>query len=108
MAIRNPFTPTFGASPLVIGDRDLLVDQIRAAVEAGPRHPAYTTLVTGERGMGKTVLLNELEDMAHPRGWRVLDATATDGLFLDELAEGGLALLEELLPDPGRTTGAYA
>ena len=106
--IGNPFTPTFGASPLVVGDRDRLVGEIRTALEAGPRHPAYTTLATGERGMGKTVLLNEIEDMARRQGWRVMDATATDGLFIDELVEGALALLEELRPDPDRTTRGHA
>ena len=105
MVVRNPFTPTFGASPLVVGDRDRLVARIRSALETGPRHPAYTTLATGERGMGKTVLLNEIEDMAHRQGWRVLDATTTDGRFIDELIEGGLELLEELRPDGSRSTG---
>ncbi|WP_420611460.1 ATP-binding protein [Candidatus Spongiisocius sp.] len=104
----NPFTPTFGAPPLVVGDRDRLVDEIGTALETGPRHPAYTTLATGDRGMGKTVLLNEIEDMAHRKGWRVLGATATDGRFMDELAEGGLILLQELRPDPDSMTGGHA
>lgn len=104
----NPFTPTFGASPLVVGDRDRLVNEIGVALETGPRHPAYTTLATGDRGMGKTVLLNEIEDMAHRKGWRVMGATATDGLFMDELAEGGLALLQEIRPDPDRISGGHA
>ena len=104
----NPFTPTFGASPLVVGDRDRLVNEIGTALETGPRHPAYTTLATGDRGMGKTVLLNEIEDMAHRKGWRVLGATATDGRFMDELAEGGLILLQELRPDPDSMTGGHA
>ena len=107
MVVRNPFTPTFGASPLVVGDRDRFVAEISAALETGPRHPAYTTLITGERGMGKTVLLNEIEDMAHRCGWRVLDAIATDGRFIDELIEGGLELLEELRPDDSRMTGVH-
>ena len=108
MAVRNPFTPTFGASPLVVGGRDRYIAEIREALETGPRHPAYTTLVTGERGMGKTVLLNEIEDMAHRYGWRVLDAIATDGRFIDELIEGGLELLEQLRPDDNSLTGAHA
>lgn len=107
MAQRNPFTPTFGTSPPVVGGRDHLIAKIREALEAGPTHPAYTTLVTGERGMGKTVLLNEIEDMAHQRGWRVLAATATDGAFIEELIEEGLELLEELRSDHPRLTGAY-
>ena len=106
--VPNPFTPTFGASPLVVGGREQLVEEIGSALEAGPRHPAYTTLATGERGMGKTVLLNEIEEMAHRKGWRVLDATSTDGLFIDELAEGGLALLHELRPDEDRMMGGQA
>ena len=108
MAHRNPFTPTFGTSPPVVGGRDHLIAEIGAALETGPTHPAYTTLVTGERGMGKTVLLNEIEDMAHERGWRVIDATATDGAFIEELIEGGLELLEELRPEHGKLIGAHA
>ena len=105
---RNPFTPTFGTSPPVVGGRDHLIAEIGAALGTGPTHPAYTTLVTGERGMGKTVLLNEIEDMAHRRGWRVMDATATDGVFIEELIEGGLELLEELRSDHPRITGVQA
>ncbi len=108
MAHRNPFTPTFGTSPAVVGGRDHLVARISAALETGPTHPAYTTLVTGQRGMGKTVLLNEIEDMAHRRGWRVVDATATDGTFIEELIEGGLELLEEVRTKPPRLAEVYA
>ena len=104
----NPFTPTFGTSPPVVGGRDHLIAEIETALGTGPTHPAYTTLVTGERGMGKTVLLNEIEDMARWRGWRVVDATATDGAFIEELIEGGLELLEELRADHPRITGAHA
>lgn len=106
--IGNPFTPTFGASPLVVGDRDRLVAEIHTALEAGPRHPAYTTLATGERGMGKTVLLNEIEDMAHRQGRRVINATVSDNRFIDEIVEGALALLEELRPDSDRITRGHA
>lgn len=105
MTRHNPFTPTFGTSPPVVGGRAHLVARIGSALEAGPTHPAYTTLVTGERGMGKTVLLNELEDVAQQRGWRVLDATTTDGGFIEELTEGGLELLEELRSGHPRLTG---
>lgn len=91
-----------------MGGRDHLVAEIDAALGTGPTHPAFTTLVTGERGMGKTVLLNEIEDLAHRRGGRVMDATATDGVFIEELIEGGLELLEELPTDHPGITGAQA
>ena len=43
----------------------------------GPRHPDFTTLVTGSRGIGKTVLLNAVERTAERRGWAVIPTSAT-------------------------------
>lgn len=76
-AAGNPFLPTFGTSPPVLAGRDDVVARFERAFERGPTHPDYTMLITGVRGSGKTVLLNEAEDAALRRGWRVISMSAS-------------------------------
>lgn len=40
------------------------------------RSPSYATLLWGARGVGKTVLLNAVEDRARARGWTAISAVA--------------------------------
>lgn len=100
---RNPFTPTFGVSPpLLVGRSDLLEDFV-AALEDGPGAPGRMTLYTGARGTGKTVMLNEVEDLARQQGWRVISETATAGL-VDRLSGEHLpALLSDIDSDGAKT-----
>ena len=78
---QNPFSPTFGASPPLLAGRDPIIGDFEEAIETGPRHPDYTALLIAARGMGKTVLLNTLEDRAMDRGWEVIaDDTSTRGM----------------------------
>ena len=76
-AAGNPFLPTFGTSPPVLAGRDDVVARFGRAFERGPTHPDYTMLITGVRGSGKTVLLNEAEDAALRLGWRVISMSAS-------------------------------
>ncbi len=101
---RNPFTPTFGVSPpLLVGRTDLLHD-FDAGLSDGPGAPERMTIYTGARGTGKTVMLNEVEDLARQRGWRIVAETATTGL-VDRLVDEHLpALLAETEPAAGMTT----
>ncbi|WP_319651285.1 MULTISPECIES: AAA family ATPase [unclassified Corynebacterium] len=49
-------------------------------IKDGPGTHERVSLVVGPRGIGKTVLLNALEDEAEARhGWRVISETATTG-----------------------------
>ncbi len=66
---RNPFRPTFGVSPHVLAGRDRLLADFELALAEGPGSPYRAILVSGARGIGKTVLLNELEDVARGLGW---------------------------------------
>ena len=96
---RNPFTPTFGVSPPLLVGRSDLLDDFVDALEDGPGAPGRMTLYTGARGTGKTVMLNEVEDLARQQGWRVISETATEGL-VDRLVREHLpALLSEIDPD---------
>ena len=73
----NPFLPTFGTTPPTLAGRDDVVARFERAFERGPQHPDYTMLITGVRGSGKTVLLNEAEDAALRLGWRVISMSAS-------------------------------
>ena len=107
---RNPFTPTFGVSPpLLVGRSDLLEDFVDA-LEEGPGAPGRMTLYTGARGTGKTVMLNEVEDLARQQGWRVISETATEGLVNRLVREHLPALLSEIDPEgvKSKVTGVNA
>lgn len=100
---RNPFTPTFGVSPpLLVGRSDLLED-FTAALEDGPGAPGRVTLYTGARGTGKTVMLNEVEDLARQQGWRVISETATPGFAARLVSEHLPGLLREIDPEDTKT-----
>ncbi len=107
---RNPFTPTFGVSPpLLVGRTELLKD-FAAAIEDGPGAPGRVTLYTGARGTGKTVMLNEVEDLARQQGWRVISETAIPGFVSRLVGEHLPVLLREIDPDIAKSklTGVSA
>lgn len=76
----NPFRPGFGISPPMLAGRDALLDEWREVLGLGAWSPFRAALVTGMRGVGKTVLLNAVEDEARERGWTVVHGTLHAGL----------------------------
>ncbi len=84
MVAPNPFRPSFGVSPRVLAGREDLLQDFDVALDEGPGSPLRSLLVSGARGMGKTVVLNELEDIARTRGWLVVRLPEGDGM-LEEL-----------------------
>lgn len=76
----NPFTPTFGTSPALLVGRGPVIEEFADALDAGPGAPGRALLLSGQRGVGKTALLNTLEDQARQRGWLVISETALSGL----------------------------
>ena len=89
LVVRSPFRPSFGTNPPLVAGRDALVAEIADALDGGPGSPGRAALFTGNRGIGKTVMLNETEAQARERGWLVVSETATRGL-LDRLVTEGL------------------
>lgn len=78
---QNPFTPGFGKTPHVIAGREQTISSIKNGLNAGPDDPCFTTVLLGNRGLGKTVILNEIEDVAAAAGWTVFSVDAsTPGL----------------------------
>ena len=77
---QSPFTPTFGTSPMTPVGRREIINEFRSALQSGPGMPGRAMLLAGTRGVGKTVLLNELEGTAKESGWRVIEESALSGL----------------------------
>ncbi|MEM8618567.1 MAG: ATP-binding protein [Actinomycetota bacterium] len=69
--VENPFTPGFGTSPHLLVGRDQVLAEISRAF-GGSYDPHRTTWLRGRRGSGKTVLLNEIQDLAAGAGWAVV------------------------------------
>lgn len=95
----NPFRPGFGISPPTLAGRDALLDEWREVFRLGSWSPFRAALVTGMRGVGKTVLLNAVEDAALERDWTIVHATLHVGL-VEALERDRLpAKLEEQDPE---------
>jgi hypothetical protein len=67
----SPYRPGNGIDPPYLGDREEQIEAVRAFLK-DPRHPR-NVLITGLRGVGKTVLLNHLQGEAEGAGWLVVD-----------------------------------
>ncbi len=92
----SPFSPTFGVNPPLIAGRQPVVAALADAFDSGPGGAGRASLLTGNRGTGKTVMLNEAEAQAIERGWLVISETATRGL-LDRLTTEALPRLADKL-----------
>jgi len=97
--MRDPFRPSFGVSPPLLVGRQDLIEDFGDALDAGPGGLARATLYTGQRGTGKTVLLNAVEDEAKSRGWIVISETATPGFVMRITDEQLPALLVQHDPN---------
>jgi hypothetical protein len=67
----GPYRPGNGIDPPYLGDRAEQIEAVRAFLR-DPRHPR-NVLITGLRGVGKTVLLNHIQGEAEGAGWLVVD-----------------------------------
>jgi len=102
--IKNPFSPGAGSPPPELAGRDGILEQARVLlgrVKAG--RPEKSLLLTGLRGVGKTVLLNEMERMAQRAGFSTTLLEAHEGKPLAVLLAPHL---RRLLFDLDRIAGA--
>ncbi|OLF18386.1 ATP-binding protein [Actinophytocola xanthii] len=68
--VRNPFAPGAGQRPPELAGREKEVQAFDVVLERVARgRPERSLVLTGLRGVGKTVLLGELRSMAVRRGW---------------------------------------
>ena len=78
--ISNPFSPGAGAPPPELAGRDGILEQARVLLgRVRARRPEKSLLLTGLRGVGKTVLLNEIERLARDGGYRTILVEAHEG-----------------------------
>jgi AAA ATPase domain len=73
--MENPFTPGFGTSPRLVVGRDVVLGEIGRAF-GGAFDPHRTTWLSAPRGSGKTVVLNEVQDLARESGWAIIQEDA--------------------------------
>ena len=86
-SITGPYHPGFGVDPPVLAGRDSQLAAVLGALRAGPQAPGFCQAILGDRGFGKTVLLNEIERRVTAElGWPVLSHQSTpDGDLVESL-----------------------
>ncbi len=100
---QNPFSPGAGAPPRELVGRDpILEDASVLLARIKRKRPEKSMLLTGLRGVGKTVLLNEIERMAEKEGYRTIFIEAHEDKQLGPLLAPHLW---RLLFDLDRTAG---
>lgn len=82
----NPFNPGAGVSPPELAGRSEVLSQAITALERTKRgRHAKSLMILGLRGVGKTVLLNEIAREASERGYLTEQIEARDGEDLRQL-----------------------
>jgi hypothetical protein len=103
-AIRNPFSPGAGSPPPELVGRDAIIEQARILLgRVKENRPEKSILLTGLRGVGKTVLLNEIERMAAKAGYQTVALEAHENKSLAALI---VPSLRKLLFELDRVAGA--
>lgn len=68
--VRNPYAPGAGQRPPELAGRHKQLDAFDIVLErVAHARPERSVVLTGLRGVGKTVLLNQLRSTARARGW---------------------------------------
>jgi hypothetical protein len=96
--LKNPYSPGAGAPPPELVGRDPILEQARILLgRVRQKRPEKSMLLTGLRGVGKTVLLNEIDRMARDDGYRTIVIEAYENKPLGPLIAQHLrGLLYEL------------
>lgn len=77
----NLFRPSFGTYPHLLVGRDELLDEFEDAFDGHLDPSGLTVLLSGQRGMGKTVLLDAYRNAAEAAGWLVITESSSNGLL---------------------------
>lgn len=102
--IKNPFSPGAGSPPPELVGRDAILEQARILLgRVQQKKPEKSMLLTGLRGVGKTVLLNEIKRMGEAAGYHTISIEAHEGKALGTLIA---PYLRSLLYDLDRIAGA--
>lgn len=104
-AIRNPYSPGAGTPPPALAGRDALREQVRVAIERlRIGRAAKSVLMVGLRGVGKTVLLEQMRADAEAANVCTVRVEAPENRSLPSIIapQLRLALLQLTLVGPAR------
>jgi len=102
--IKNPFTPGAGSPPPELVGRENVLEQTEVLLgRIKLKKAEKSVLLTGLRGVGKTVLLNAIERKATDAGYRTITVEAHEGKSLAALL---VPPLRQLLFSLDRVAGA--
>jgi type II secretory pathway predicted ATPase ExeA len=77
-SVTNPYTPNAGAAPEIVVGRDDQIDAFRTLLRRLERgRTEQSMIITGLRGVGKTVLLGQFMDIASAAQWEVVEIEAS-------------------------------
>ncbi len=89
--VRNPFAPGAGNPPPELAGRSAVVADIDTALRRiAIGRPAQSAILVGLRGVGKTVLLNRIKELAESLRYRTILIEAHEGKTLPQLLGPGL------------------
>lgn len=99
-AAENPYTPNAGASPPALEGRDQELQEFQVLLARLLRgRTDQSMLITGLRGVGKTVLLTRFSELARESGWTRVEAEITKNTdFGDRMANLARRALLQLAP----------
>ncbi|MGN6446108.1 ATP-binding protein [Amnibacterium sp.] len=76
-SVRNPYTPNAGAAPEFVVGREEQTTAFKVLLRRlSMGRTEQSMIITGLRGVGKTVLLNEFGDIARESRWEVVELEA--------------------------------
>lgn len=79
--LENPFTPGFGCYPCVVMGRDAIINEFENALDHDkPGCQDTFPLFSGNRGVGKTVLLDKIEELLKKRNFFIYRCNAMEGI----------------------------
>lgn len=91
--VRNPYSPGAGTPPPELAGRDQLRESVRIAIERiRLGNPAKSALMVGLRGVGKTVLLDQMRSDAEATGIYTVRIEAPEGRSLPAILAPQLRL----------------
>lgn len=91
---RNPFRPGFGCPPLCLAGRSGVIGSFSKALRDGSIPGGASCVITGARGVGKTVLVNRIDDICRRCGFDVLSYSSNNRTLDDFLLDIHSRLLD--------------
>src|SRR6266851_164812 len=85
-AVSNPYAPGAGSQPPELAGRDDVLDRTRTTLARVQRgRPAKSFMLVGLRGVGKTVLLNKVQEIAEQNKYIAAMVEAPENKNLPEI-----------------------